>query len=315
MPRFAIIGVGGYVAPRHLQAIEDVGGELVAACDLNDSVGILDRFNPECAFFTSPVEFEAYLREHPVDYLSVCTPNHLHAAHVELGFRVGADVICEKPLVETAYGLDRLEDAERAHPGRRVFNVLQLRLIPRLRRLQRQMAARSARADVELTYVTRRGPWYAKSWKGDAAKSGGLGMNIGIHFFDLLQWIFGPMQASEVHLRDEDAWAGAMKLERADVRWFLSTREDDLPISTLEAGKPAFRSLRVDGAELEFSPGFTKLHTQVYADVLEGRGWGLADVQPAVRMVDAVAWAPVVKPTLLHLHSRFGVVDYDEVAG
>jgi len=288
---FAILGVGGFVAPRHLQAIRDTGNTLLAACDRHDSVGVLDRYFLDAKFFTEVERFDRYLEkrrrgspEERVHYVSVCTPNYLHDAHVRLALRAGANAICEKPLVINPWNLDQLQLIEEESEGK-VFNVLQLRLIPALQELREKVRSRSSRADVVLTYVTRRGPWYQESWKGDPAKSGGLPANIGIHFFDLLQWIFGDVQRTETHLAEENRWAGHLELERADVRWYLSSRHEDLPEATRAEGKPAFRSLTMDGDELEFSSGFTDLHTRVYADILAGNGFGIEEARPSLEMV------------------------------
>jgi len=287
---FALLGVAGFVAPRHLKAIRTTGNRLVAACDPNDSVGVLDSYFLDANFFTEVERFDRYLEkarrqsdESRVHYVSICSPNYLHDAHVRLALRVNANAICEKPLVINPWNLDQLEDLER-ETGARVYTVLQLRLLPSLRRLREQVRERKTRANIVLSYVTRRGPWYRISWKGSEAKSGGLPTNIGIHFFDLLQWIFGGVSRCNVHVAEHDRWSGFLELENADVRWYLSTRHEDLPPAALEAGKPAFRSLTIDGEELEFSPGFTDLHTAVYEDILAGGGFGIADARPSVEL-------------------------------
>jgi len=293
LENFALIGAGGYIAPRHLKAIADTGNQLLAAVDPKDSVGILDRYFPEARFFTEIERFDRYLEKlrrqgegARVRYLSVCSPNYLHDAHVRLGLRLHADVICEKPLTITPWNVDALAELEREY-GQRVYTVLQLRLLPSLVALRERLRAEAAgkRARVELSYITRRGPWYQVSWKGDEQKSGGVAMNIGIHFFDLLLWIFGDCQRHEVHLKTATKMAGMLELEHADVTWFLSIAGADLPEGYLEEGKPAYRSLTMDGEELEFSSGFTELHTEVYRDILAGGGYGLADARPAVELV------------------------------
>lgn len=309
MKNFALIGAAGYIAPRHVQAIHDTGNRLVAAVDPHDSVGGLDKHFPDARFFTEIERFDRYLerlrREHRperVDYVSVCSPNYLHDAHCRLGLRVHADVICEKPLTVAPWNIDGLVELEREF-GHRVYTVLQLRLLPVLRDLKKKLEADPTRkrASLCLSYVTRRGHWYQTSWKGDPAKSGGVAMNIGIHFFDLLLWLFGKPRRNEVHLREADKMAGFMELEWADVTWFLSVDRADLPAGYFEAGKPAFRSLTMDGAEIEFSEGFTELHTTVYRDILAGGGYGLMEARPSVELAYALRSAEIVQsPTLMH---------------
>ncbi len=290
MKNFALLGVAGFVAPRHLKAIADTGNRLIAACDPNDSVGVLDRYFLDAKFFTEFERFDRHLEKkrrqgeaERLHYLSICSPNYLHDAHARLALRLGADAICEKPLVINPWNLDQLLELER-ETGSRVYSVLQLRHLPSLIALREQVRARAGRAKVELTYITRRGAWYGVSWKGDPAKSGGLPTNIGIHFFDLLQWLFGPPEEIEVHENDEDRWSGFLALERADVRWLLSTRYLDLPQVTREAGEAAFRSITLDGEELEFSSGFTDLHRRVYEEILAGRGFGIEEARPSIEL-------------------------------
>ncbi|MGD8859788.1 MAG: Gfo/Idh/MocA family oxidoreductase [Myxococcales bacterium] len=309
MKNFALIGAAGYIAPRHLKAIADTGNRLVAAMDPKDSVGILDRYFPEVRFFTEIERFDRHLEklrrqgeQARVRYLSVCSPNYLHDAHVRLGLRLHADVICEKPLTITPWNIDALAELEKEY-GQRVYTVLQLRLLPPLVELKRKLEAepKRQRAQVQLSYITRRGPWYQVSWKGDPQKSGGVGMNIGIHFFDLLTWIFGACTRHETHLNTATRMAGMLELEHADVTWFLSIEGGDLPEGYLEQGKPAYRSLTMNGEELEFSSGFTELHTEVYRDILDGGGFGLADARPSVQLVHDLREADVVaRPSLPH---------------
>ena len=308
MKNFALIGAAGYIAPRHLQAISDNGGRLVAAVDPHDSVGVLDRYFPDARFFTEIERFDRHLerlrrekRDTRVDYLSVCSPNYLHDAHCRLGLRVHADVICEKPLTINPWNIDALVELEQEF-GQRVYTVLQLRLVPVLRALREKLAKNppSKRPSLVLSYVTRRGHWYETSWKGDPSKSGGIAMNIGVHFFDLLLWLFGRCERTEVHLSRPDKMAGFLELERADVSWFLSVDRNDLPAASIAAGKPAYRSLSMDGEEIEFSEGFTDLHTALYADILAGGGFGLADAKPSVELVYAIRGADVVKPSVAH---------------
>lgn len=293
---FGLIGAAGYVAPKHLKAIHDTGHTLVAAVDPHDCVGRLDTYFPEARFFTEIERFDRFLEktrrgpeEDRIDFVSVCSPNYLHDAHVRLALRVKAHAICEKPLVISPWNLDQLEELEAEH-GRRVFSVLQLRLLPSLVELRQRLHDDTPRekADVCLTYVTRRGRWYDASWKGVHEKSGGVALNIGIHFFDLLLWLFGEADQSKVHLCERRRMAGVLELERARVRWFLSTDADDLPEEAVREGGYAHRSMTYDGQEIEFSGGFTELHTRVYEEVLAGRGTGLRDARPAIELAHAI---------------------------
>ena len=288
---FALTGAAGFVAPRHLKAIEDTGNRLVAAVDPHDAVGVLDRYSFDVRFFTEFERFDRHLeklRRGPeserVDYVSICSPNYLHDAHIRLALRIGAHAICEKPLVINPWNLDALEELE-GETGRRVFTVLQLRLHPDLVALKERLAADPGRQhEVRLTYVTARGGWYDVSWKGHEDRSGGIATNIGIHFFDLLIWLFGPVAACEVHLRQERRMAGYLELARARVRWFLSTDRSDLPVAPTPGLRNTFRSITVDDHEVEFSDGFTGLHTRVYESVLAGRGFGIAEGRPAIEL-------------------------------
>jgi UDP-N-acetyl-2-amino-2-deoxyglucuronate dehydrogenase len=308
MNNFALIGAAGYIAPRHMQAIRDTGNQLVAAVDPHDCVGRLDGYFPETRFFTEIERFDRHLEklrrgpEHArIHYVSICTPNYLHDAHVRLALRLRAHAVCEKPLVLSPWNLDALADLE-AEYGCRVYTVLQLRLIETLQNLRQAVRTGSSgrRPDICLTYVTRRGAWYDVSWKGDPAKSGGAAMNIGVHFFDLLLWMFGDTEHSEVHLHSPRRMAGVLELERARVRWFLSVDGDDLPADVRRAGKFAHRSMTLDGEEVEFSDGFTDLHTKAYAEILAGRGAGIADARPAIELVHAINAAEVTHGTLRH---------------
>jgi UDP-N-acetyl-2-amino-2-deoxyglucuronate dehydrogenase len=304
MKNFAITGVAGFVAPRHLKAIADTGNRLVAAVDPHDAVGVLDRHSFDVRFFTEFERFDRHLEklrrgpeEGRIHWLSVCSPNYLHDAHIRLALRIGANSICEKPLVINPWNLDALGELEQ-ESGSRVFTVLQLRLHPTLVELRRRLAGEAhAYHRVTLTYVTARGRWYDVSWKGSEERSGGLTMNIGIHFFDLLLWLFGPMQSSEVHLRTGRRMAGVLRLERAEVRWFLSTDADDLPPGCLAAGRSTLRSIELDGNEIEFSDGFTDLHTRVYEETLAGRGFGLEEARASIELVYHVRRAEPTAPT------------------
>ncbi len=298
---FALIGAAGFVAPRHLRAIKDTGNILTAALDPHDSVGLLDSYFPDARFFTSFERFERHLeklrfqdQEPRVNYVSICSPNYLHDTHIRLALHVDADAICEKPLVINEWNLRSLEELE-AKTGRKVNTLLQLRLHPTLMDLHRQLNAGTRhKQDIVLTYITRRGQWYHTSWKGDEEKSGGLAMNIGIHFFDLLLWLFGPAAHSEVHLARPDKMAGLLELEWARVRWYLSVDANDLPADYRQAGKPALRSITIDGQELEFSEGFTDLHTRVYEQVLAGNGFGIDVARPSIQLVYGIRHADVV---------------------
>ena len=293
---FGLIGAAGYIAPKHLQAIHDTGNTLAAAVDPHDCVGKLDSYFPQARFFTEIERFDRYLEKcrrgdqsNRIQYVSICSPNYLHDAHVRLALRVKAHAICEKPLVISPWNLDALEELESEH-GSRVYTVLQLRLLPSLVALKTELERSTPRekADVCLTYITRRGRWYDTSWKGNREKSGGVAFNIGIHFFDLLHWLFGECESNELHLNAPRKMAGLLNLQRARVKWFLSTDADDLPPEVLEDGGYAYRSMTFDGQELEFSGGFTDLHTRVYREILAGRGTGIADARPAVEMVHAI---------------------------
>ena len=296
MANFGLIGAAGYIAPKHMKAIQDTGNTLVAAVDPHDCVGKLDSFFPQARFFNEIERFDRYLEKcrrmddgSRIDYVSVCSPNYLHDAHVRLALRVKAHAICEKPLVISPWNLDALEELEAEH-GQRVFSVLQLRLLPSLLKLREDLRSQSdtQKAEVCLTYVTRRGRWYDVSWKGVHEKSGGVAMNIGIHFFDLLHWLFGACEQSSVHLSQSRKMAGVLEMERARVRWFLSTDSDDLPASVTDQGGYAYRSMTYEGQEIEFSGGFTDLHTRVYEEILAGRGTGIGDTRPAIDMAYSI---------------------------
>ena len=299
---FAIVGVGGYVAPRHLKAIRDVGGRLLAAADPKDSVGILDQYSFDVRFFTEIERLDRHLeklRRGPagdrVHYLSVCSPNYLHDAHCRLGLRLGADVICEKPLVVNPWNLDALENIEE-ETGHKIFTILQLRVHPKLIALREKLLAEKPRThDVELTYVTSRGPWYDVSWKASVDKSGGIPTNIGIHLFDLLLWLFGPIRGTRVHIGEARRYAGALTLERANVRWFLSIDRSDLRFTDQSGSGTTYRSIVVDGAEIEFSDGFGDLHTRVYENTLAGRGFRIGDARPSIELVHGIRTAPVLE--------------------
>jgi UDP-N-acetyl-2-amino-2-deoxyglucuronate dehydrogenase len=295
MPKnFAVIGAGGYIAPRHLRAIRDTGNILVAAVDPKDSVGVLDQYSYDVKFFTEIERFDRHLeklrrgpQDHRVQYVSVCSPNYLHDSHCRLALRVGADVICEKPLVINPWNLDALEELEE-ETKRRIYTVLQLRVHPALLKLREELQQDKRMHEVELTYITSRGPWYQVSWKGHEDKSGGVATNIGVHFFDLLLWLFGPLQGLKTYHSDGNRMSGFIELEHARVRWFLSVDKSDLPEVAKFNGKTTFRSITVDGTEVEFSEGFTDLHTRVYEEILAGRGFGVKDARPSIGLTYAI---------------------------
>jgi UDP-N-acetyl-2-amino-2-deoxyglucuronate dehydrogenase len=291
MKNFLLIGAAGYVAPRHMRAINDTGNTLIAALDKNDSVGVIDNYFPEATFFTEFERFDRHVSKLKrkgisIDYVSVCSPNYLHDAHIRFGLRLGANVICEKPLALSPWNVMALRDIEE-ETGGEVFTILQLRLHPAVQKLKREVEASSSKMiyDVDVSYITSRGNWYSTSWKGNVNKSGGIATNIGIHLFDMLQWIFGEVQENTVHLHTHDRAAGYLSLERARVRWFLSINSDTLPEAVKAAGKRTFRSITVNGSEFEFSEGFFDLHSLSYQAILEDRGFGLREALRAVRTV------------------------------
>lgn len=300
MPKnFAVIGVGGYIAPRHLRAIRDTGNRLVAAVDPKDSVGVLDQYSFDVKFFTEIERFDRHLEklrrgpeEGRIHYVSVCSPNYLHDSHCRLALRVGADAICEKPLVINPWNFDALEELE-AETKHRIHTILQLRVHPELIKLKQTLQEQDGHHDVELTYITSRGPWYQVSWKGQEDKSGGVATNIGVHFFDLLLWLFGSVNRIKVYHSDENRMSGFIELEHARVKWFLSVDKDDLPFSAKAGGKTTYRSITVDGDEIEFSEGFTDLHTRVYEETLVGRGFGIKDARPSIQLTYAIRTAEI----------------------
>ena len=291
---FAMIGVGGYIAYRHLRAIKDTGNVLSVAYDIHDSVGIMDGFFPDAAFFT---EFELFDRhcfrkkseEGGINMLTVCSPNYLHDAHIRYGLRLGADVVCEKPLVFAPEDVDALRDLER-ESGSRVYTILQLRLHKTICALKERVETGPADKiyDIDLTYITSRGKWYYASWKGDVRKSGGIATNIGVHFYDMLTWVFGPVKKNVVHVSAADRVAGYLELEKARVRYFLSINAENLPANVKVGEKRTCRSIKIEGEELEFSDGFTELHTESYRHILDGDGFGLEDVESCIRIVHEI---------------------------
>lgn len=294
MKKFALIGAGGYIAPRHLGAIRDTGNLLDVAMDVNDSVGIMDSHFPDAEFFTEFEDFAAYVEDEAIkgnklDYVSICSPNHLHSPHMKFALKNGIDVICEKPLVLDSEELNILAEYE-VKFGAKVNSILQLRLHPAILALKEKVAnaPKDKVFDVELTYMTSRGKWYLKSWKGDNAKSGGVATNVGVHFYDMLHFIFGDLKHNEVHYRDEQTAAGYLEYGQARVKWFLSIDANNLPENAVQGEKKTYRSILIGDEELEFSGGFTDLHTQSYQNILSGEGYGLEDNRVAIQTVEII---------------------------
>lgn len=294
--KFALIGAGGYVAPKHMKAIRDTGNMLIAALDKSDSVGILDSYSYDVAFFTEFERFDRFAeklkrkeKQERIHYVSICSPNYLHDAHIRFALRIGSYAICEKPLVLNSWNLDAIKLMEE-ETGKKVYNVLQLRVHPSIIELKHKIdtANKEKKYDIDLTYITSRGKWYFNSWKGDIAKSGGIATNIGIHFFDMLIWLFGDVRHQEVHVSESKKMAGYIELDKANVRWFLSADNNDLPEKVKQNSIPTFRSITIDGEEIEFSGGFTDLHTLVYKDILAGRGYGIEDARPSLDLVSSI---------------------------
>ncbi|MCD4775463.1 MAG: Gfo/Idh/MocA family oxidoreductase [Candidatus Aegiribacteria sp.] len=293
MANFAITGVAGYIAPRHLDAIVTTGNRVVATLDPHDSVGILDRYCPNARFFPEPERFDRHLEklrrtseDKRIHWMSICSPNYLHDAHIRMAFRVGASVICEKPIVLNPWNLDALQELE-GETGCRVWSVLQLRLHPSIIALKKRISEENPdrKYEIELTYITPRGPWYLNSWKGNMERSGGLATNIGVHFYDMLIWIFGAVEKSEVHISEPTRCSGFLELERARVKWYLSIDREDSPLFNENNEPSTCRVISIDGDELEFTTGFTGLHTQLYKNILAGSGFGIEDVRPSIQLI------------------------------
>ena len=291
MKKFALIGAAGYIAPRHMKAIKDTNNNLVAAMDKNDSVGVIDSHFPDAAFFTEFERFDRHMEKikrkgEGIDYVSICSPNYLHDAHIRFGLRYGADVICEKPIVLNPWNIDALEEIEK-DTGKSIYNILQLRLHASIIALKKKVdeGPKDKIYDFDLTYLTSRGSWYYASWKGDVEKSGGIATNIGVHFFDMLGWIFGKLKGNTVHVHTHDRAAGYLEFERARVRWFLSINYDVLPEEIKAKGLRTYRSITIDGEEIEFSGGFTELHTLSYKDILAGGGFRIGEARNAIELV------------------------------
>ena len=297
MLNFALIGAAGYIAPRHMKAIKDTGNSLQVAVDPNDSVGIIDSYFPKASFFTEIERFDRHVdklrrKGRALDYISICSPNYLHDSHIRLALRNEADVICEKPMVLNPENLKYLQILEQ-ESGKKINNILQLRLHDSIKSLKKNVR-KDKTYDIDLTYLTSRGLWYHYSWKGDKSKSGGLPTNIGIHFFDMLTWIFGGVISNEIHVAKNDIWSGMLRLENANVRWLLSCNSVYLPDEIKKAGKTTYRSLKIDNKEFEFSTGFTELHTKSYEQILKGNGFGAEEVKTAVKLVHKMKYN---KPT------------------
>jgi len=295
MKNFALIGASGYIAPRHMKAIKDTNNNLVAALDKFDSVGIIDSYFPNADFFVEFERFDRHIaklqfeKKMNLDYVSICTPNYLHDSHIRFALRQGADAICEKPLVLNPWNIDALKDIEN-ETGKRIWNILQLRVHQSIIELKHKIdnGPKDKIYDVDLTYLTSRGNWYYTSWKGDNTKSGGIATNIGVHFYDMLSWIFGDVKENIVHVHTHDRAAGYLEFDQARVRWFLSINEDVLPNDVVAAGQRTYRSITIEGEELEFSGGFTDLHTTSYKHVLDGKGYGIEDARQAIQIVHEI---------------------------
>ena len=306
MKNFSLLGAAGYIAPRHFKAIKETNNLLIAALDKFDSVGVLDSYFPNADFFTEFERFDRHIeklkRNHTkLDYVSICTPNYLHDSHIRMALRRGADAICEKPLVLNPWNVDALMDIEK-ESGQKINTILQLRLHPSIIALKNKVmsAHKKEKYDIDLTYITSRGKWYDISWKGDESKSGGIATNIGVHFYDMLSWIFGEVQENVVHLIAKDKSSGYLEFKNARVRWFLSINENDLPVHIKEKGQRTYRSIAIDNEELEFSSGFTDLHTKSYEHILSGEGFGLEEAQKSIQIVHNIRNTRINKKEILH---------------
>ena len=294
MKNYALIGLGGYIAERHLRAIKETKNNLLVALDKFDSVGIMDSYFPEAAFFVEFERFDRHIeklrrKKIELDYISICTPNYLHDSHIRMALRSNAHAICEKPLVLNPWNIDALSDIEKQY-NKKVYTILQLRLHPSIIALKQEIDSgpKDKVYDVDLTYLTSRGNWYYTSWKGDVTKSGGIATNIGIHFYDMLSWVFGDLKENDVHIHTHDRAAGYLEFEKARVRWFLSINYDVLPLEIKEKGQRTYRSITVDGKEIEFSGGFFDLHTRSYENIMKGDGFGLDDARQSVKIVHEI---------------------------
>jgi len=293
MSNFSLIGAAGYIAPRHMKAIKETGNSLIAAMDPNDSVGIIDTYFPDADFFTEFERFERHVEklrrmksDKMIDFVSICSPNFLHDSHIRFALRSGANAICEKPIVLNPWNIDALKEVEK-DSGKKIYTILQLRVHPAILSLKKKIDESDSNRifDVDLTYITSRGNWYNYSWKGNEQKSGGVSTNIGVHFYDMLHFIFGQVKENIVHYKDEKTASGYLEFERARVRWFLSVNSENLPLENKLNGQSTFRSITIDNVEIEFSEGFTDLHTKIYTDILNGNGFGLEDNLVAIQTV------------------------------
>ena len=301
MKNFALIGASGYIAPRHMKAIKETNNTIIAALDNFDSVGVIDSFFPQTAFFTEFERFDRHIsklqfdKNISLDYVSICTPNYLHDAHIRFGLRQNADVICEKPLVLNPWNIDELQKMEK-QTGKKVWNILQLRVHPSIIALKEKIenGPKDKVYEIDITYLTSRGNWYYTSWKGDIAKSGGIATNIGVHFFDMLSWIFGDLKQNVVHVNSHDRAAGYLEFNQARVRWFLSINAETLPEEIIAKGQTTYRSITIEGEELEFSGGFTDLHTTSYQEIISGNGYGLESPRQAIEIVHHIRHAKAI---------------------
>ncbi|MBA4854110.1 Gfo/Idh/MocA family protein [Emticicia sp. BO119] len=294
MKKFALIGAAGYIAPRHMKAISETGNQLIAAYDPYDGVGIMDSHFPNADFFTEFERFDRYIDKlrrqgNQVDFVSICSPNYLHDAHIRFGLRSGCNVICEKPLVLNPWNISALQEIEE-ETGKRVYTILQLRLHPSIIALREKVlnGPKDKVYEIDLKYITSRGKWYHRSWKGDISKSGGIATNIGVHFFDMLLWVFGNIKENIVYQHESDTAAGLLRLDRANVNWFLSIDYNQIPEETRVQGKRTFRTLKMEKEEIEFSDGFTELHTNSYKEILNGNGFGLSECRKAIEIVSEI---------------------------
>ena len=298
MKNFALMGASGYIAPRHMRAIKDTGNQLIAALDPYDGIGVMDSNFPEASFFTEFERFDRFVDKwhrdsgNKIEYMSICSPNYLHDSHIRFALKNGADAICEKPLVLNPWNINQLKLIEK-ETGQKIYNILQLRLhssiIALKKRITRELKENPDRVyDIDLTYLTSRGKWYFVSWKGDQSKSGGIASNIGVHFFDMLCWIFGSVEENIVHLKTADTNAGFLKLKNANVKWFLSVNYNYIPDEIKNKGLTTFRSIKVDGNAIEFSGGFTELHTRSYEEIIKGNGFGLDEAYGSIEMVSHI---------------------------
>jgi UDP-N-acetyl-2-amino-2-deoxyglucuronate dehydrogenase len=301
---FGLIGAAGYIAPRHMKAIKDTGNNLIAALDKNDSVGVIDSYFPQADFFLETERFDRHLDklrrtgDQKIDYVSICSPNYLHDSHIRLALRNDADAICEKPLVLNPWNVDALKEVQERN-GKKIYNILQLRLHPAIVQLKEKIQnseLKDGKVDLDLTYITSRGRWYYMSWKGDQSKSGGVATNIGIHFFDMLTYVFGPVQENHVFLNNGIKASGYLELEKARVKWYLSLDFDDVPNEIKQKDIRTYRSIKMDGEEIEFSGGFTDLHTESYKNIISGNGFGIEEVRQSIEIAHYIRNADVILP-------------------